>query len=265
MRAAVLGSPIAHSLSPVLHRAAYEALGLDWTYEAIEMTPDRLGDFLRSCDDSWVGLSLTMPLKVTALELADEVDRLARTVRSANTLVHREGRWIARNTDVFGIIAALREAGVTDLRSARILGAGATGRSAMVALKSLGCTSVTVSARRVEAAEELCSLARLLGLEATATDLQPRHVTEDLLISVLPSDAAAPWAPHLSAVRALLDASYHPWPSALATALASAAPSAGVASGRDMLLWQAVEQVQQMTGQVAPVEAMRNALEAVDG
>lgn len=253
----MLGSPIRHSLSPLLHRAAYRALGLDWTYEAIEMTPERIGDFLGTLDESWAGLSLTMPLKECVQPHLARIDALASLTGSVNTVYRGESGWNGANTDVFGVASALREAGLTSASTVRLLGAGATARSAVAALPELGATSVVVCARRAEQAEEIVRLAEGLGLMARIADLSPVRVDEDLLISVLPGDAAAPWAGvEVSGGTALLDASYHPWPSALAREW----PSSVVASGRDMLLWQATAQVRLMTGLEPPVEAMRDAL-----
>lgn len=257
MHAAVLGSPISHSLSPILHRAAYVALGLDWTYEAIEMTTEQLPDFLASRDHTWRGLSLTMPLKESVQPLLSEIDSMALLTGSVNTVYRDDGGWRGANTDVFGIERSLREAGLAAVSSARILGAGATARSALVAMAELGVSSVVICARRIEQASALADLAVTVGLVPRIADLTPEPVTEDLLVSVLPGDAAAPWAQVTVPNHAvLLDASYHPWPSALA----STWPGTAVASGKDMLLWQATAQVTLMTGRPAPVEAMRAAL-----
>ncbi len=259
-RAAVLGSPITHSLSPALHRAAYSALGLDWSYDAIEMTPDAMPAFLASLDDDWVGLSLTMPLKESVQPLLTSVDSPAERTRSVNTVYRGATGWVGANTDVFGITRSLREAGIQDPRTARILGAGATARSAVAAMADLGVQSLVICARRAEAARDIADLAGTFGIDANIADLTPVPIDEDLLVSVLPGDAAKPWAhAQASGGTALLDVSYHPWPSALA----SAWPGNVVASGRDMLLWQATEQVSLMTGRPAPVEAMRAALDAV--
>lgn len=260
MKAGVLGSPVSHSLSPTLHRAAYAALGLDWTYDAIEMIPADLPPFLESRDLSWAGFSLTMPLKESVQSILASIDDLAVRTGSVNTVCRVEAGWHGSNTDVFGISQSLREAGLTSARSARLLGAGATARSAVAAMADLGVNSLVVCARRSEQAKEIASLAYEFDIEVQMTDLEPVPVSEDLLISVLPGDVATPWATvDISPQSALLDASYHPWPSSLATTW----PGSVVASGRDMLLWQATLQVRLMTGYEAPVEAMRAALETV--
>lgn len=261
MRAAVLGSPIAHSLSPALHRAAYAALGLDWQYDAIEVTEKGLPAFIAALDEHWAGLSLTMPLKETVLPLLVAIDPAARAVRAVNTVLpHRDG-WQGRNTDIDGIVAAIDGASgdAHAPASATILGGGATARSAVAALARLGVRDLLVCARRPDAAQDVVAVARDLGLAAAATDFTPngQAMTRDLVISCVPGDAAAPWASMAEQGQGvLLDVAYHPWPSALAQAWGGRA----TASGRDMLLWQAVEQVRCMTGQPAPVAAMRAAL-----
>lgn len=263
-RAAVLGSPISHSLSPALHRAAYAALGLDWSYDAIEVGADALPGFVAGMDRTWAGLSLTMPLKQAIMPLLADVDPLAARLRSVNTVLPvGDGSWRGLNTDVEGVVRALRQAGLADqARTATVLGAGATARSAVAALAELRVGAVVVCARRPEAAAEVAALAADLGIPATRT--APLTATSallaaDVVVSTLPGSAGAPWAEAAAGARGvLLDAAYHPWP----TPLAAAWPTVAVASGRDMLLWQAVRQVELMTGRPAPVAAMAAALRA---
>ena len=261
-RAAVLGSPIAHSLSPALHRAAYASLGLDWEYTAIEVDEQDLPAFLARLDETWAGLSLTMPLKECVIDLLDEVDDESACIRSVNTVLPCPSGWRGTNTDVYGITEALVRAGLTAGPStATILGAGATARSAMAALARLGAESVDVFARRVEAADQVVDLGRALGLTCRARVLTPDPVAAaaDVVISTLPGQAGAAWqSVGQQAPGILLDASYHPWP----TPLASTWGGPAVASGRDMLLWQAVEQVRLMTGREPGVAAMAAALPA---
>lgn len=262
-RAAVLGSPIAHSLSPVLHSAAYAALGLDWRYDAVEIDEAGLPGFLQGLDRAWVGLSLTMPLKEVVLPLLDSTTDLARITRSANTvLLGRDGR-LGDNTDVFGIVAALREAGLTTAAQACIIGAGATARSAMAAAAQLGAQHVTVVARRPEAAGGVLRVAAELAVDATAAPWgqAAAALVCPLVISTVPGDAAAGLS-HLLPPKpdTLLDVTYAPWPTSLARAWADAGGT--VVAGAQMLLWQAARQVELMTGRPAPVEAMRSALKA---
>lgn len=261
MRAAVLGHPIAHSLSPVLHRAAYEALSLDWRYDAIDVDEAGLASFITALDRSWAGLSLTMPLKRAVVPLLDEASELVDSLGCANTVVLREGRRSGHNTDVAGLVAALTESGVTSVASVGILGAGATAGSALAAAARLECESISVSARRPESLDGMRRLAVRVGCVAETVDWERRAevLKADVVISTLPGDAAGALAPLLPArLGVLLDVTYHPWP----TTLASAWGQMGgvVVSGHRFLLHQAAEQVRLMTGSEPPMAAMDAAL-----
>ncbi len=267
MRAAVLGSPVAHSLSPVLHSAAHRAMGLtDWSYGLVECEEKGLAPFLDGLDVSeWAGLSLTMPLKRRAMELADEVTELAAAVGGANTLVRRDVGWAAHNTDVEGIATALAEAGIPAPDGTVVLGAGATASSALAALRELGATGpVTVLARDTARTGEVTAAADRLGLSVGVAPLAEldRYLDTALVVSTLPSGAADAHAERLAASRAdLFDVIYAPWPTAAAEAVA--ARGGRVVGGFPMLLHQAVAQVRLMTGvQDVPVGAMRAAGEA---
>ena len=255
-RAAVLGSPVAHSLSPALHRAAYAALGLDWTYEAVEC---READLPRLLAEPWAGLSLTMPLKRAVLPLLDEVSALARAVGGANTVVFEAGRRLGCNTDVHGIVAALGEAGIGAPGSAVVLGAGATACSALAALRDLGLPKAVVVARDPARTSEVVAAAGRLGVGVTVRTYADPFPEADLVISTLPAGAADAHAATIArAAGALLDVVYAPWPTAAAEAVRSA--GGRVADGYTMLLHQAVRQVALMTGREdVPVEAMRAA------
>ncbi|HET9079465.1 MAG TPA: shikimate dehydrogenase [Trebonia sp.] len=266
MKAAVLGKPIAHSLSPTLHRAAYEALGFtDWTYDLVECDEAGLAGYVNSRGPEWAGLSLTMPLKRMVLPLLDHADPLATATGGANTVVFRpEGR-CGYNTDVQGIVDALTEAGTPAPGTVTIIGAGATACSALAAVGQLGAAGADVVARDPSRADGLRATADRLGLQirfrSWADLFEPGKPVPDLLISTVPAGAADSCAERLLVTRqvppALLDVVYHPWP----TPLAEAATSAGsvVASGYAMLLHQAAAQVELMTGKPAPLEAMRTA------
>jgi shikimate dehydrogenase len=270
MKAAVLGAPIAHSLSPVLHRAAYQALGLTgWSYEAVECDAAQLPAVLDGCGPQWAGLSLTMPLKRAVLPLLDETDPLARQVGAANTVVFTGGQRHGHNTDVPGMTAALAEAGLTPAAgpadgraTVLILGGGATACSALAAARGLGAAAVTVAVRDPARAQDLLAAAARLGVTVTLTGFEaPQAGAPGLLISTVPAGAADGYAKRIArgdlVPRFLLDVVYHPWP----TALAIAARTAGtvVAAGFDLLLHQAAGQVTLMTGKPAPLAAMRAA------
>ncbi|MGI9002703.1 MAG: shikimate dehydrogenase [Pseudonocardia sp.] len=267
MRAAVLGSPVAHSLSPVLHTAAYAALGLDgWSYAAHECDEAGLPGFVAALGPEWAGLSLTMPLKRVALAVADEVSPLATATGAANTLVRTRGRWSAHNTDVTGIVAALRRAGVGSGGRAVVLGAGGTAQAALAALRELGVDEVDVLVRSLARADALRAAADRLGTSPTLRDAlaEPDRACAairgaDVVVSTLPRGAADPLTgPGPGTV--LLDVVYAPWPTPFAAAAAAA--GATVVSGLEMLLHQAVAQVELMTGRPGPIAQMRAALDA---
>jgi shikimate dehydrogenase len=263
-RAAVLGSPIAHSLSPVLHSAGYRELGLtDWSYQAIECDEQQLAGLLDALGPGWSGLSLTMPLKRAVLPLLDQAEELALEVGAANTVLLGNGSRSGYNTDVPGMVAALRQAGVTMARSAVILGSGATACSALAALREIGASGISVAVRSRARAEPLRAVAARLGLDVRLIDLGPElsRARWELLISTVPAVGAQAVAGHLKTgavvADAVFDVVYDPWP----TALAEAAGAAGrtVISGYELLVQQAVGQFELMTGRQAPIEAMRAA------
>lgn len=268
-RAGVVGFPISHTLSPVLHRAAWAALGLrSWVFETVEVRPGGLGGYVDELTPEWVGLAVTMPLKEEALALAGQAGPAARLAGAANTLVRRDGGWYADNTDVHGLERALTGAGVRDPRRATVLGGGATARSAVVALHGLGVQEVTFRVRdglRPGTVDLLAALDvdhRVLPL-ASGPVVVDAAVT-DVVVSTLPSPAQSPevLVPGTVAVPVVLDVAYSPWPSRFAAAVHEAsAGRVAVLRGTDMLLHQAVRQVELMTGQTGPVAAMRAALE----
>jgi shikimate dehydrogenase len=212
-RAAVLGSPIAHSRSPLLHRAAYAALGLDWTYEAIDVTPEQLASVLAGCSwPEWAGLSLTMPLKTDVLPLLDEVSSLAARVQAANTVVFTESGAHGHNTDVAGMQRALGEAGGSGHRadSAVVIGSGATARSAIAALGGLGTRSISVIARSPQRAADLRPCAEDFGVDLTVVDWSHAPALEsDVVISTVPPGAADKFAERVpERPGVLLDVAY---------------------------------------------------------
>jgi shikimate dehydrogenase len=260
-RAAVLGKPIAHSLSPVLHNTGFAAVGLtDWRYTRIECGEAELADLVAGLGPEWVGLSLTMPLKEVALAVADHVGPVAAALGAANTLLPRADGWYAENTDAPGMVDALRSVGLSTVDSVAILGAGGTARAALAAAQHLGAERVTVYARRPDAVDALRPLGEQLGLRISHADYASAAECgrADLVISTVPKGVAdaltVPWHPGIT----LFDALYDPWP----TPLAGAAQAAGcrIVSGLELLLTQALRQFTLFTGLPAPVEQMRAAL-----
>jgi shikimate dehydrogenase len=262
-RCAVLGSPIAHSLSPAMHRAAYAELGLDWRYDAFEIGEDELRGFLATLGDDVRGLSLTMPLKRVALELADTVDPVAELIGAANTMLFEpDGSRSVHNTDVPGLVAAFAERGITGADTAVILGGGATAASTLAALRAgLKVSEVTLVVRDIAKAERLLDLAAALDLKTSVTDFgQVEQIGGfDLCVSTLPGGAVDPWAEHFAAVAPVVfDVAYHPWPTQLA--LVAHRIGTELLNGLDLLVHQATLQVEMMTGRSpAPLAAMRAA------
>jgi hypothetical protein len=270
--AAVIGSPIEHSLSPVIHRAAWAQLGIDgWEYHRLEQDTDSLPGFIAGLRADCAGLSVTMPCKQAVMPLLDVIDPLASAVGAVNTVVPSSGVLAGFNTDVTGIASAVRRAcsmaGCSAPSSALVLGARATASSALAALGELGITSSTVAARRfggpgsvVAAASRLgVTIEQVLWSDAEAVDRAASSA--DLVISTLPASAADPLAERLRVREGqiLLDVVYSPRDTALRRAFENA--GGVVAEGTDMLVFQAGAQVQLMTGRSPDTGVMREALE----
>lgn len=234
---AVLGSPIKHSKSPLIHRVAYDILELEWEYGRIECVAEDLEQVLAGLDSSWLGLSLTMPLKERAFEIAYDMDDVARQSHVVNTLVRHEQGWFGANTDVQGLEMALRHH-ACDLTHTVVLGAGATAVSAILAAQLEGAESIEVRARRPEARG---ALATHFGVTSAALDSEPQHHVTTV-ISTLPGSAGADIKLHRSLTQAtLFDVAYDPWPSPLMVRWEEAGGTG--LPGIDMLIYQAVLQI----------------------
>ncbi|MBG0856734.1 shikimate dehydrogenase [Streptomyces spinoverrucosus] len=262
-RAAVLGSPIAHSLSPVLHRAAYQELGLTgWTYDRFEVDEAGLPGFFAKLGPEWAGLSLTMPLKRAVIPLLDEISDTAASVEAVNTVVCADdGRRVGDNTDIPGMVAALREHGIEQADSAAILGAGATASSALAALARICTGEIVVYVRSAARAAEMRQWGERLDVDVRIADWTDaaEALRHPLVVATTPAgttDALASAVPERPAT--LFDVLYDPWPTTLAARWS--AYGGAVVSGLDLLVHQAVLQVEQMTGRApAPLDAMRKA------
>lgn len=244
-RLGVLGSPISHSKSPAIQRAAYRELGLEWSYESADVTGESLAGFLAACGPEWRGLSLTMPLKRDILPLLAWRDAVVDLVGAANTVLMTAAGLHGYNTDVPGAERAFREAGVESLDVVRILGSGATAASLLAAVARLGARRVLVSARTPERADPLVALGLRLGLEVIVRPwgVEDRSmIVPDAIISTVPggeNDLVFPAPVRAGAV--LFDVAYDPWPSALSQRWDAA--GGRVISGLDLLVHQAVGQV----------------------
>ena len=259
-RCAVVGSPIEHSLSPTLHRAAYAQLGLNWIYDRFEVDERRLAPFVAGLDSSWRGLSLTMPLKIAVLELG-QVDELAKLAGAANTLVlEGGGRWVY-NTDIGGLTWAVRQVTPTPFSRVTILGAGGTARAALIAATQLGAKQVTVVARTPSRVEALRRVSDELGVMLEISPWTGQISDSDLVVSTVVSGAADSIAEAVAGSAPLIvDIIYDPWP----TVLAAAAERAGctVVNGFDLLVGQALLQIELMTGRSVSSDVLYAALPA---
>lgn len=254
LAAAVLGSPIDHSLSPLLHESAYRALGLnDWTYTQIECTASDLPRIVSAADPGMRGFSVTRPCKDAALRFADVVSERAHIVESANTLIRRGTEWYADCTDIDGACASLKKSGYTG-GNVLLLGAGGTSRPYLSALRSAGVEGVgrvAIASRAEERAQHTLHVAARLGLDYSWIPLNDPEILRaschnaTLVISTLPGDAAAGYSTFLRRTPRLIDVTYAPWPTSFAQVVADNGGT--VVGGRTMLLHQAVAQIEAFT------------------
>lgn len=268
----VWGDPIAHSRSPLLHLAAYAALDLQWSYDRRQVSEAQFGSVLRGLDDSYRGLSVTYPLKGEAFRAAASLDRRAELSGVVNTLLLTDAAGPRGfNTDIGGLAADIREHGVNRVDHARIVGAGATAASALIALAELGAQEIDVVARRPEAIRSLASLGHVVGVKVRGAEPDAQSLADvALTVSALPGNAV--FAPELADALAdvggiLYDVVYDPWPTVLAEAWERRGHR--TVNGAGMLLQQAVLQVRifvngdpelPLTNEDEVVAAMRGAI-----
>ncbi len=241
----VIGSPIRHSLSPAIHKAAYAALGFDFSYDRREVFAGDLTEFL--AENAFAGLSVTMPLKYEAFLVSDDRSKEATETSVVNTLISTDGKWIGHNTDVAGFRGIFNQ--LSEPSNVTVLGSGATARSAVFAISSaFPGSSLSVMGHSSSSVEDLVSLAKGFGLDAKARELSTETlVSSDLVISTVPGDALGELWEQVSTLKpipksVLIDVSYNPWPSR-----ACLAWSAQTISGLELLIWQAIEQVKLFT------------------
>lgn len=264
-RCGVLGDPIAHSLSPVLHRAGYAALGLDWSYDAHRVPSGGLAGFLATLDPTWRGLSLTMPLKREAMPLLTAVSERGRMAGAVNTLVLEDDGLAGDNTDVPGAVAAIRERHAGPIERAAILGGGATAASALLALAELGCRRFVLHVRDpARAAETLAAADRFPASLEVRTASLAAPVAGDVVVSTIPAVAQdAALLERTADVPVVFEVLYDPWPTPLARAALESRRT--LVGGLDLLVHQAAWQFEIFTGRAAPLAPMRAAGEAALG
>lgn len=258
----MLGDPIAHSLSPALHRAAYAEVGLDWAYDAHRVASGGLAAFLDGLGPDWRGLSLTMPLKREALPLVDHLTDRARLAGAVNTLLlEDDGTTVGDNTDLPGAAAAVRERTSAALASAAVLGGGATATSVGLALADLGVTTVDLLVRDPSRARETVDALRAhpTGIDVRTAPLDGASGIEaDVVVSTIPAAAqTADLLRRCEAAPVVFEVLYDPWPTPLAAA--ALASSRTLVTGMDLLVHQAALQFELFTGVPAPLEVMREA------
>ena len=267
--AAVIASPIQHSLSPFLHQAAYRDLGLNIDYRRIEITKETIGSFLASWPEGLVGLSVTMPLKQVIIPLLSQVDGLAKAVGAVNTVVPFPGGITAGfNTDVYGLVTAIKETKGREFSPERavIVGSGATASSALAALGELQAGQINLLARRVSGAGNAVQAATRLGIDpgymplAAGEKARETLQAADLIVSTVPRAVLDDFYQTISfnPEQTVLDIVYDPWPSELVKQASRS--GATIISGKVMLLHQALMQVKLFTSRTPNLEAMRTAL-----
>ena len=258
MRCAVIGSPIIHSLSPAIHTAAYQALGLDWRYERHQLSADQVGDFVAGLGEGWRGLSVTMPCKAAVVALG-QPDALVAELGVANTVVFdgppgTKATTRVHNSDVLGVENCLVEAGVVPGEPISLFGTGATARSCLYALGRLAFGPVCLRGRDPAKRQALADEAAKWGVEVIG------EASAAVLISTVPAPVALEWASQSRPPRLVFDVLYDPWPTRLAAA--AQARGAAVISGLDLLVAQAVEQIVWMTGERLEAALLRTAAQA---
>ena len=254
-QAFVVGHPVTHSLSPALHRAAYAIMGLDWTFQAVDVPEGALAAFVAGRDAEWRGLAITMPHKIAVVKLG-RPDAAVRRLGVGNTLLFGPEGATVHNTDVSGFLQALAYRRVDDASDALLLGAGATARAALMALNNLGVLRVTAQVRDQARAADWLGLADDLGLEASVEPLGTPHET-DLLISTLPAGAADAHTALVDHAGAVMDVCYDPWPTKLTQA--GAAVGLPVVTGLDLLAGQAIQQIDLMAGDTVGIDVLIDA------
>jgi shikimate dehydrogenase len=246
IKAAVLGSPIGHSLSPTLHNCAYGVLGWDWEYTAIEVKGGDLEKFIETNRKTFRGLSLTMPLKEEALLVADSLDPLVKRINAANTLIFEENGVSAYSTDVSGFVQALTKAEVSIPNEITILGGGATARSAIAAVDGRGRT-ITVYSRSASRGAQLINSSISATVVVKDWAEAQSGLSANLVIATTPTGATDHLIPTQSATSngTLFESLYSPWPTKL---LAKWQGLGGkYLDGLDLLVEQGIGQIELMS------------------
>ena len=255
IKAAVLGSPISHSLSPLLHTVAYAEMGLESDYSRIEIKSGELRAFLNQCDSSWTGFSLTMPLKEEVLAFTEDLADLARRIKSANTLLQKDSNWSATTTDVTGITHALASHNADASGHVLIIGGGATARAAAAACDGVA-SKITIMNRSQSRIADLSNAVATSDLDFISWADESAFELADLIISTTPEGACDSLVPIFPRKPSgiLFDVLYKPWPT---LALSTWSERGGqVIDGLDLLIHQAIDQVSIFSGELVERSSM---------
>jgi shikimate dehydrogenase len=242
IQAGVLGSPISHSLSPILHRTAYAALGVKAEYRAYEVSSGNLMKFIKEDGKNLNCLSLTMPLKEEALEIAPHVSDIALQISSGNTLYKKDDVWHLTSTDVEGFSYALAAHQRSASGKVLIIGAGATAR-AVVAACNATCETLTVVTRSKSREDSIVKAAAGMSVDFVDWGSETSMDSFNLVVNTTPGDSAAKFANSVMAPQGILfELIYNPWPTQL---LASWKKSGGsTIDGLELLIHQAISQIE---------------------
>ena len=247
INAAVLGSPISHSLSPRLHMCAYKHLNISGNYGSFDVPAGTLRDFLKDKADGWTGFSLTMPLKEEVLSVAEVIDPLVKRIQSGNTLVRQGDSWILHSTDVRGFQSAWNHENPSKPKSVLIVGSGATARAAAAAFDDEN-TAISVLHRNPEREESMRASVNLSNMKFLPWQFSNDFYESDLVVNTTPKSVLDSFAQELSQKPqgTFFDVIYNPWPTQFATAWSKT--GSAVISGLDLLIAQGIEQIKLFSG-----------------
>lgn len=262
---AVLGSPVSHSLSPLLHRSIFSHLGLPINYDAVEVTSGELETFLNKSQGQYDYFSLTMPLKEEALSLSVDIDPLVRRIQSANTLIRRDDMWSLYSTDGLGFLKALEASGHAKFDSVLVLGAGGTARAVVGALDEISAKISVLGRTSTRSAVLEASVLRAEFSYLRWSDT-PDFSPYDLIVNTTPAGAADILANSVSNLSSpqstlLFDVIYKPWPTVLASRWRDSGGT--VLNGSEMLLYQGIAQAELVLGRVLDYQDLAKAIRPI--
>lgn len=242
MKGAILGSPVEHSLSPLLHREAFDFLGIPGEYVRSEVQLGSFSTYFESNKSQFDYFSITMPLKEEALTLPVEIDPIAARIQSGNTLYQRSGLWRLTSTDGAGFISALKNEGHTSFKRALVLGAGGTARAVVGALDGVA-DEIDVLGRTSTRRDVLEGAVEKSRFEYLRWNDSPGFADYDVVVNTTPAGAADLLAESITpgTCSLLFDVIYKPWPTVLASRWSD--NGGAVINGLELLLYQGIAQL----------------------